>query len=116
MIVARWFVQTAWASIGAKSRAHDEFRSCSMLRSSLGAQGVILGAVGYVWIAVEVLGLIDALRHSGPDWDYADRNKAFWIIFMVFFGPIFVIPYLFVVRPRFPDRAAREESSPFLKR
>lgn len=75
-----------------------------------------MGAVGYVWIAVEVLGLIDALRHSGPDWDYADRNKAFWIIFMVFFGPIFVIPYLFVVRPRFPDRAAREESSPFLKR
>ena len=62
-----------------------------------------------------MLGLIDALLHSVPDWQYADRNRAFWVAFMVFFGPLVALPYLILVRPRFPSRAARDETSPFLK-
>jgi len=75
-----------------------------------------MNAIGYIWIAIEALGLIDALRHSAPDWDCAGRTRSFWLIFMFFFGPLFVLPYLFLVRPHFPSRATREEESPFLKR
>ena len=60
---------------------------------------------------VEIAGLIDALRHPGPDWLYADRHRSFWLIFMFFFGPIFVVPYLFLVRPRFPGAAERPDQS-----
>jgi hypothetical protein len=72
--------------------------------------------VGLIWIAVTVLGLIDALRHPASDWDYADRNRPFWVIFMFFFGPLFLVPYLVAVRPRFPTAAIRDELSPFAKR
>ena len=60
---------------------------------------------------VGIAGLIDALRHSGPDWSYADRNRSFWLIFMVFFGPIFVVPYLLLVRPRFPSAAEQPDQA-----
>jgi hypothetical protein len=63
-----------------------------------------------------VVGLIDALRHSSTDWAYADRDRAFWVIFLFFFGPLVVVPYLVAVRPRFPTRAMREQVNPFLKR
>jgi hypothetical protein len=75
-----------------------------------------MAAIGIVWMAIEVLGLIDALRHPGPDWEYADRDRSFWVIFMFFLGPLFVVPYLFAVRPRFPSQQARDEMSPVLKR
>jgi hypothetical protein len=68
-----------------------------------------MSAIGVIWILVEIAGLIDALRHSGPDWSYADRNRSFWVIFMFFFGPIFVVPYLFLVRPRFPGAAEQPD-------
>lgn len=58
---------------------------------------------------VEIAGLIDALRHSGSDWSYADRNRSFWLTFMFFFGPIFVVPYLLLVRPRFPSAAEQPD-------
>jgi hypothetical protein len=54
---------------------------------------------------------LDTLRHSGPDWSYADRNRSFWLIFMFFFGPIFVVPYLFLVRPRFPGAAEQPDQA-----
>jgi hypothetical protein len=73
-------------------------------------------AIAFIWLGIEALGLVDALRHSGPDWDYADRDRSFWVIFMFFFGPLFVIPYLFMVHPRFPGQAARERASQFTKR
>lgn len=57
------------------------------------------------------MGLIDAIRHSGSDWSYADRNKSFWLIFMFLLGPIFVVPYLLLVRPRFPGAAEQPDKS-----
>lgn len=75
-----------------------------------------MAAIGYIWIAIEVLGLIDALRHSALDWAYADRDRSFWVLFLFFLGPLVVLPYLFAVRPRFPTAEVREETSPFLKR
>lgn len=54
--------------------------------------------------------------HTSADWHYADRDRTFWVIFMFFFGPLFVIPYLLMVRPRFPGRAAKDNDNPFLKR
>jgi hypothetical protein len=72
--------------------------------------------VSLIWLGIEAIGLIDALRHPEPDWHYSDRDRWFWVIFMFFLGPIFVIPYLFMVRPRFPGQTAKEEPSPFLKR
>ena len=67
--------------------------------------------IGWIWLLVEIAGLIDALRHSAADWSYADRNRSFWFIFMFFFGPIFVVPYLFLVRPRFPGSADQPDQS-----
>jgi tryptophan-rich sensory protein len=68
-----------------------------------------MSAIGTIWLLVEILGLTDALRHAGPAWSYADRNRPFWLIFMFFFGPIFVLPYLFLVRPRFPGAAEQPD-------
>jgi hypothetical protein len=65
-------------------------------------------------VLVEVAGLADALRHSGGDWAYADRNRGFWLVFMSFFGPIFAVPYLFFVRPRFAG-AAEHSAQAFRK-
>jgi tryptophan-rich sensory protein len=70
-----------------------------------------VSAIGYIWIAVEVVGLVDVFRHSSADWSYAERNRSFWLIFMFFFGPIFVVPYLFLVRPRFPGAAERPDQA-----
>lgn len=68
------------------------------------------------WVAIAALGVVDALRHSGADWAYADRERTFWVVFMVFLGPFCVVPYLLLVRPRFPDRAAKQHAERFTKR
>ena len=73
-------------------------------------------AIVIVWLAVEAVGLIDALRHSATDWHFADRERSFWVTFMFFLGPIFVAPYLALVRPRFPRAAAEGRSDRYLKR
>jgi tryptophan-rich sensory protein len=70
--------------------------------------------VGYLWLGIGVLGIIDAFRHSQSDWNYADRDRAFWVVFMFFFGPIFVSIYIFAVRRRFPR--GDETSSQFYNR
>jgi tryptophan-rich sensory protein len=68
------------------------------------------------WIGVAALGVIDALRRSSGDWDYADRNRPFWVVFMIFLGPLCVIPYLIFVVPRFPNRAVKQNTDQFTKR
>ena len=68
------------------------------------------------WVAVAALGVIDAFRHSSADWAYADRERTFWVVFMVILGPLFVIPYLLFVRSRFPDRATKQHADQFMKR
>jgi tryptophan-rich sensory protein len=68
------------------------------------------------WLAIAALGVIDAFRHSSADWTYADRERPFWVVFMVFLGPLCVVPYLLFVRPRFPDRATKEHTDHFMKR
>lgn len=75
-----------------------------------------MSAITVVWLAVAALGVVDGLRHSGADWNYADRERPFWVIFMVVLGPLFVVPYLLFVRPRFPSRAAKQQADQFLKR
>lgn len=70
-----------------------------------------MSAIGVIWVLVEIVGLIDALRHSGSDWSYADRDRSFWLIFMFFLGPIFVVPYLFLVRPRFPSATEQPDQA-----
>jgi hypothetical protein len=72
-------------------------------------------AFAIFWLGIEVLGLFDALRRSGSDWQYADRDRPFWVVFMFFLGPLAVAPYLLLVVPRFPDRAAKQKSSTFRK-
>lgn len=57
--------------------------------------------IGWAWVGIGVLGIIDAFRHSASDWAAADRNRPFWVIFMFFFGPVFVTLYAIAVRPRF---------------
>jgi hypothetical protein len=76
----------------------------------------VVGVIAFIWIAIEVVGLIDALRRPGSDWEYADRDRPFWVVFMFFLGPLAVAPYLFLVCPRFANRVARERSSTFRKR
>jgi len=67
-------------------------------------------AIGYLWLGIGVLGIIDAFRHSPSDWTFADRRRAFWVIFMFVFGPIFVPIYAVAVRPRFPRAGDVSES------
>ena len=69
-----------------------------------------------VWLAIAALGVIDGLRHSSAEWNYADRERPFWIVLMAILGPLFVVPYALFVRPRFPDRAAKRHADRFLKR
>ena len=78
--------------------------------------GATISAIGFIWVAVEVIGLTDVFRHSSTDWVYADRNRPFWVTFIFFFGPLFVVPYLFMVRPRFPDKEAVQATDTFRKR
>jgi hypothetical protein len=73
-------------------------------------------AITFIWLGIEVAGLIDALLHSSSAWHYADRDRWFWVVFMFFFGPIFVLPYLFMVRPRFPGPESKQGTDQFLKR
>jgi hypothetical protein len=61
--------------------------------------------VGIIWRLVEVGGLVDALRRPHWQWSFGDRNRAFWVVFMFFLGPIFVLPYSVAVRPHFPGPA-----------
>jgi hypothetical protein len=72
--------------------------------------------VTILWLGIEVLGILDALRRSDSEWRHADRDRPFWVVFMFFLGPIAVAPYLMFVWPRFPGRATREKSNTFLKR
>lgn len=75
-----------------------------------------MSVFGFIWIAIEAVALIDVFWHSSADWTYADRNRFFWAVFIFFFGPIFVVPYLLMVRPRFPSREATEAAEAFRKR
>lgn len=56
--------------------------------------------IGWLWPIVGVLGIIDAFRHPASAWAGADRNRPFWTIWMLFFGPIVVPIYLVSIRPR----------------
>jgi hypothetical protein len=75
-----------------------------------------MSVITIAWLAVAALGVIDAFRHSSAEWNYAERDRLFWVAFMVFLGPLFVVPYLLFVRSRFPGRTARQQSDRFLKR
>jgi hypothetical protein len=75
-----------------------------------------MSAIGIAWLAIAALGVLDGLRHSSAEWAYADRDRAFWVIFLGVLGPLFAIPYLLMVRPRFPDHEAKRQSDQFLKR
>jgi hypothetical protein len=45
---------------------------------------------------------------------YADRNHGLWLVFMFFFGSIFAVSYLFLVRPRIPG-ATEQAAQAFRK-
>lgn len=75
-----------------------------------------MAALGWIWVVIVVVGLIDVFRHSSADWTYADRNRAFWAIFIFFFGPLFAIPYLFMVYPRFPGREDKQATDAFRRK
>jgi hypothetical protein len=60
-----------------------------------------VSVISWLWLLIGVIGIIDAFRHPASDWAAADRNRAFWVAFMLFLGPIGAITYLMAVRPRF---------------
>jgi len=75
-----------------------------------------MSLITVAWLAIAALGVIDAFRHSSAEWAHADRERLFWVVFMLILGPLFVVPYLLFVRPRFPDRATKQQADQFLKR
>ena len=60
-----------------------------------------MSAIAWLWVAIGILGIVDAFRHSASDWTAADRNRPFWVVLMLFLGPFGVLSYLVAVRPRF---------------
>ena len=58
-------------------------------------------ALGYVWLGVALVCVLDAMLHSASQWTAADRNRWFWVIFLTVLGPLFLVPYLVGVRPGF---------------
>ena len=70
-----------------------------------------MSAISIVILLVGVAGVIDAVAHPASEWVHADRKKSFWVLGMIFFNLLFVLPYFFDVRPRF-DGA---NDSPFHK-
>ena len=72
-------------------------------------------ALGWLWLATGIVGIIDAFRHSQSDWTHADRNRGFWVVMMFFFGPIAATIYVLSVRSRFPKGEGDTVSAPFKK-
>jgi hypothetical protein len=70
----------------------------------------VIGLLAYLgcWLVA-----VDAIRRSSWQWTSADRDKTFWVIMLILFGPLFVIPYLLAVLPRLlkasSDGAAPEQ-------
>jgi H+/Cl- antiporter ClcA len=67
--------------------------------------------IAAIWWIGTIAGIIDALVHPASAWAQADRNKAFWIILMLFLGLVAVLIYLLTIRPRFAGAA----DNPFRK-
>ncbi len=67
-----------------------------------------------VFLLVALGGVIDAARRPAVAWVEADRNRGFWIIMMVFFNVLGVVPYALFVVPRFP-RGGSTTDDAFLK-
>lgn len=60
----------------------------------------MIGVLGWLALAINVGGLIDAARRPSVQWHRAGRSKDFWTVALFFFGYLFLVPYLIAVRPR----------------
>jgi hypothetical protein len=70
--------------------------------------------VAVCWM-VTIVAFIDAIRRPASDWASADRNRAFWLVMLVFLNAIAAVCYALFIVPRF-SRAAANIDSAFLKR
>jgi hypothetical protein len=58
------------------------------------------GVIGWLILLVNVVLAVDAGRRPYSEWDVVGRDKNFWVVMLLFFGVLFLIPYLLAVRPR----------------
>jgi hypothetical protein len=67
-----------------------------------------------VCYGVTAVAFVDALRRSPSEWLEADRNKAFWLVMLVFLNVLGALAYVLFVVTRFSGSRATGED--FLKR
>jgi hypothetical protein len=70
--------------------------------------------VALCW-TITIVAFIDAIRRPASDWASADRNRAFWLVILLFLNALAAVCYAIFVVPRF-SRAAANIDSAFLKR
>jgi hypothetical protein len=54
--------------------------------------------------AITAIAFIDALRRSSSEWLGADRNRAFWLIMIVFLNVLGALAYALFVLPCFAGK------------
>lgn len=71
------------------------------------------------WLVIAICWVIalDGIRRSSAEWLAADRQRSFWILFLIILGPLFVIPYLVGVLPKLVSAGRRGVADPqFMKK
>lgn len=56
-----------------------------------------------VGLAVWVWAIVDVVRRPTGEWESAGQNQVVWILVIVLLGPLGVVLYLAIARPRLAD-------------
>jgi hypothetical protein len=56
--------------------------------------------IGWSYLLLGIGGAFDASRYSYDEWRLARRDKNFWLVMLLFFSLLFILPYIFAIRPR----------------
>ena len=70
-----------------------------------------MNPITVLFLAIAAAGVIDAARRPASQWVAADRNRAFWIVMMVFLNILGVVAYVIAVVPRFSGGADVSDQS-----
>ncbi|MGZ8603778.1 MAG: PLDc N-terminal domain-containing protein [Actinomycetota bacterium] len=61
---------------------------------------LIVSLVMLVTLGAWIWAIADMARHTGMEWDAAGQSPVVWVLAVVFLGPLGLILYLAIARPR----------------